>query len=195
MTSDSALQRNVESLCKVLTEIEALESQVFTAANGLATALLQGRKLLACGNGGSAADASHLTTEFVSRFNRDRRPYPAISLSAHGGDLTAIGNDYCFDDVFARQVEAFGNQGDVLIVLTSSGQSENVRRALIAATRQRMLTIGLLGKNGGICAGLAEIELLVKNDSTARIQEAHILLLHTICELVEEHIQKQVEGR
>jgi len=195
MTSDGTLHRNVESLCKVLTEIEALETQVFTAANGLAIALLQGRKLLACGNGGSAADASHLTTEFVSRFNRERRPYPAISLTTHGGDLTAIGNDYCFDDVFARQVEAFGNQGDVLVVLTSSGQSENVRRALIAATRQRMLTIGLLGKNGGICAGLADIELLVKNDSTARIQEAHILLLHTICELVEEHIQKQAEER
>lgn len=195
MTSDGTLHRNVESLCKVLTEIGALEMQVFTAAKGLATALLQGQKLLACGNGGSAADASHLTTEFVSRFNRERRPYPAISLAAHGGDLTAIGNDYCFDDVFARQVEAFGNQGDVLVVLTSSGQSENVRRALIAATRQRMLTIGLLGKNGGICAGLADIELLVKNDSTARIQEAHILLLHTICELVEEHIQKQAAGR
>ena len=127
------LKENLDGAASVLSEIAGLENQIVAASSLIATALLAGNKLLACGNGGSAADASHLTTEFVCRFMRDRRPYPAISLTAHGGDLTAIGNDYSFDDVFSRQVCAFGKPGDVLAAFTTSGKSENVRRALIAA--------------------------------------------------------------
>lgn len=182
------LQRNIDELCVLLAQTAVLGPQVAAAANGLAAALLRGGKLLACGNGGSAADASHLTTEFVCRFNKDRRPYPAISLAMHGGDLTAIGNDYDFNDIFARQIEAFGNSGDVLVAFSTSGRSENVRRALVTAKRLGLLTISLLGKDGGNCAGLAEVELLVRGATTARIQEAHQLLLHSICELVEEQL-------
>ena len=150
--------------------------------------MLSGHKLLACGNGGSAADAAHLTTEFVSRYHRERRPYPAISLTTHGGDLTAIANDYAFADVFARQVNAFGQPGDVLAVFTTTGASENVYRALVTAKERKLQTVAFLGRDGGRCANLATVELLVKGTLTARIQEAHKFLLHTLCELVEEQI-------
>jgi len=181
----SNLQTNIRQAIEVFNALLPFEASVESAATVISKALLSGHKLLACGNGGSAADASHLTTEFVCRFNRDRRAYPAISLTSHGGDLTAIGNDYAFEDVFARQVEAFGARGDVLMVFTTSGQSENVRRALLAAKKTGVISIAMLGKDGGKCTALADIELIVRHNVTARIQEAHKLLLHTICEEVE----------
>lgn len=191
--SDAAamLHQNTEELRGLLTQAEGMSAQVETAGNELAAALLRGNKLLACGNGGSAADASHLTTEFVCRFNKDRRPYPAISLATHGGDLTAIGNDYDFLDLFSRQVEAFGQKGDVLMAFTTSGKSENVRRALVAAKKQGVFSIAFLGKDGGTCTGLADVEFLIRSTTTARIQETHKLLLHTICELAEVQLQER----
>ncbi len=183
------VSENLREAKATLDRLAGLESEMIAAADAIAGALLSGEKLLACGNGGSAADASHLTTEFVCRFNQDRRPYPAISLAAHGGDLTAIGNDYEFNDIFARQVQAFGKPGDVLIAFTSSGRSENVRRALVAAKELQVKSIAFLGKDGGSCTGLADIELLVTGTVTARIQEGHQFLFHTICEIVEEKLQ------
>lgn len=182
---NDTLKKNIAELRALLTETEAAESQVGAAADLISRALLDGNKLLACGNGGSAAEASHLTTEFVSRYCRERRPYPAISLATHGGDLTAIGNDYDFNDTFARQVRAFGKPGDVLVAFTTSGRSENVRRALTASREQKMSSIAFLGKDGGTCRGLADIEWLVQSQVTARIQEIHQVLLHTLCELVD----------
>ena len=182
------LRANIAAAMETLRQLASLETQVEAAAETIAAALLSGHKLLACGNGGSAADASHLTTEFVARFDRERRAYPAISLAAHGGDLTAIGNDYAFADLFARQVQAFGKPGDVLAVFTTSGRSENIFRALKMAKALDVKTIGFLGRDGGKCAGLADIELLVAGEVTARIQEAHKFLLHTICELAEEQL-------
>jgi D-sedoheptulose 7-phosphate isomerase len=179
---------NLADATAVLQQSAALEGQVEAAATIIADALLSGHKLLACGNGGSAADASHLTTEFVSRFNRERRAYPAISLATHGGDLTAIGNDYSFADLFARQVQAYGKPGDALAAFTTSGNSENVFRALVAAKALGVKTIAFLGRDGGECAGIADVELLVRGTITARIQEGHKFLLHTICELVEERL-------
>jgi len=182
---DSILQTNIRQLAELLPALAGFDGNVKKAAKLLSGALLSDHKLLTCGNGGSAADASHLSTEFVCRFNQDRRPYPAISLATNGGDLTAIGNDYAFEDIFARQVEAFGLRGDVLMAFTTSGKSENVRRALLAAKKCGVISIALLGRDGGKCTGLADIEFVVRHDVTARIQEAHKLLLHTICELVE----------
>lgn len=182
------LIRNVDDATRMLQQLTALDPQIEAAATAIFETLVSGGKLLACGNGGSAADASHMTTEFVCRFNRDRRPYPAISLGSHGGDLTAIGNDYSFEDLFARQVDAFGCAGDVLAAFSTSGRSENVRRALIAANHRKMKTIAFLGRDGGKCAGLAGIELIVNNHVTARVQEGHKFLLHTICEIVEEKL-------
>jgi phosphoheptose isomerase len=187
----SVLESNIDSGIRMLEKLRNLDPLVTEAANKLAQSLLSGHKLLACGNGGSAADASHLTTEFVSRFNRERRPYPAISLATHGGDITAIGNDYAFEDLFVRQIGAFGLPGDVLAAFTTSGRSENVRRALIAAQNARVFSIAFLGRDGGNCTGLADIELLVREEVTARIQEGHKFLLHTICELVEEKLFQQ----
>jgi phosphoheptose isomerase len=187
----SVLEFNIDLCVATLQKLRSLDPMVTEAARRLAQALLTGHKLLACGNGGSAADASHMTTEFVCRFNRDRRPYPAISLATNGGDITAIGNDYAFDDLFARQVECFGLPGDVLAVFSSSGQSENIRRALLSARKAGVFSIAFLGRDGGRCVGLADIELIVHEEVTARIQEAHKLLLHTICEIVEEEFQRE----
>jgi phosphoheptose isomerase len=182
---------NIADAKALLEQLAGLESKIEAAADMIAAALLSGHKLLACGNGGSAADASHLTTEFVARFDRDRRAYPAISLASHGGDLTAIGNDYSFADLFARQVQAFGRPDDVLVVFTTSGRSENIFRALAAAKDLSVKTIAFLGRDGGKCAGLADVELLVGSKITARIQEGHKFLLHTICELVEEQLANE----
>jgi phosphoheptose isomerase len=179
---------NIAAAQAMLQQLAGLEAQVEAASAIIAEAFLSGHKLLACGNGGSAADASHLTTEFVARYERERRGYPAISLASHGGDLTAIGNDYSFADLFARQVQAYGSPGDALAVFTTTGNSENVFRALVAAKDQRLKTIAFLGRDGGDCAGIADVELLVAGRATARIQEGHKFLLHTICELVDEQL-------
>ena len=179
---------NIADAQAVLQQLAGLEPQIEAASGLIAEALRSGHKLLACGNGGSAADASHLATEFVVRYHRERRPYPAISLTANGGDLTAIGNDYSFADLFARQVKAYGQPGDVLAAFTTSGVSENIVRALTAAKELNLKTIAFLGRDGGRCAGLADVELLVSGTLTARIQEGHKFLLHTICELVEEQL-------
>ncbi len=184
----SLLAENIRELSELLTQLGAFDAPVQKAAKLITDTMTSGHKLLACGNGGSAADASHLTTEFVCRFQYDRRPYPALSLATHGGDLTAIGNDYEFNDVFSRQVKAFGQRGDSLIVFTTSGASENVRRALIAAKEIGVHSIAMLGKNGGKCAGLADVEMIVRHTVTARIQEAHKLLLHTICQIVDNEL-------
>ena len=186
---NQVLSTNLRDAMATLGQVAGLESQIIGASAAISEALLSGGKLMACGNGGSAADASHLTTEFVCRFNRDRRPYPAISLAAHGGDLTAIGNDYEFNEIFSRQIEAFGKPGDVLTAFTTSGRSPNVHRALVVARDLEIKTIAFLGMDGGTCAGLADIELLVTSDVTARIQEGHQFLFHTICEMVEEKLQ------
>jgi phosphoheptose isomerase len=182
------LTTNIADAKAVLQQLADLEGQVEAAVAMIAEALLSGHKVLACGNGGSAADASHLTTEFVGRFDLDRRAYPAISLATHGGDLTAIGNDYSFADLFARQVQAYGKPGDVLVVFTTSGNSENIFRALVGAKDLKLKTIAFLGRDGGECAGFADVQLLVQGKTTARIQEGHKFLLHTVCELVDAQL-------
>jgi len=153
--------------------------------------LRAGHKLLVCGNGGSASDAAHFATEFVVRFMKDRPAYPAICLTGDGGLLTAAGNDYGFDEIFARQVAAFGLPGDVLICLTTSGNSRNVKRALEEAKARKLKTIAFLGRDGGSTIGLADVDLLVASDSTARIQEAHKLLLHVLCETIESRLAQK----
>jgi len=169
----------------------ALEPAVVAAADAVLASLKLGGKLLFCGNGGSAADSAHIATEFTCRFMGDRRPYPAIALTADGGLLTAIGNDYSFQDIFSRQVRAYGRRGDVLVALTSSGMSRNVLSAIEEARRIGLKTIVFLGKGGGFTKGAADIEILVQGTVTARIQEAHKFLLHVLCELVEPGLEKE----
>jgi phosphoheptose isomerase len=183
--SSEILNTAVAAAKETLQSLLNLDLQVATAADLIEQCLSAGNKLLVCGNGGSAADASHFATEFVVRFMKDRTAYPAICLAGDGGLLTAAGNDYGFDEIFARQVAAFGLPGDLLICLTTSGKSRNVERALQEARARQLKTIAFLGRDGGSTVGMADIDLLVRSDSTARIQEAHQLLLHVLCEISE----------
>ena len=157
------------------------------AAGAIATALRQGRKILAFGNGGSAADAQHFVAELVGRYLMERRAWPALALSTDTSILTALGNDYGFDRVFARQVEAHGEAGDIALGITTSGNSPNVLRGLETANARGLVTIALTGR-GGEAGTLAGIHLAVDDDRTPRIQEVHITLLHILCELVEDEL-------
>ena len=190
--SSSVIIRNaVADAEKILQRVGLLEEQLGRAADAIAQCLRAGNKVLACGNGGSAADAADFCTEFACRFTRDRRPYPAINLAQGGSLVTATGNDYGFEEVFARQVAAFGSAGDVLVAITTSGKSANVRRALEEGKSRKLRTIALLGRDGGSCKNIANIDLIVPGESTARIQEAHKFILHVLCEIVEPSLNKQ----
>src|SRR5215813_5455205 len=169
----SNLNRAISDSVRTLESLKDLEQEVTRAADLVEKCLRAGNKLLVCGNGGSAADASHFVTELVVRFAKDRRALPGICLAGDSGILTAAGNDYGFDEIFARQVAAFGVAGDVLICLTTSGKSKNVIRALEEAKARQLKTIAFLGRDGGLTLGVADLDLLVNGDSTARVQEAH----------------------
>lgn len=184
-------QKSLTAARETLDALTGLEKPLVAASDAVLAALTSGHKLLLCGNGGSSSDAAHIAAEFVCRFIGDRRPYPALALGVDGGLLTAIGNDYEFNDAFARQVQAFGQPGDVFIGLSSSGKSRNVLAAIEEARRRKMVTIVLLGRDGGFTKGAAEIELIVPGESTARIQEAQKFLLHVLCEMVEEKLPRE----
>src|SRR5216110_3489608 len=184
----SILNRTINDSVRTLRSLKDVESQLSRAADLIDQCLRAGNKLLVCGNGGSAADASHFATELVVRFAKDRRALPAICLTSDSGILTAAGNDYGFDEIFARQVAAFGVPGDLLICLTTSGKSRNVERALEQAKAHKLKTIAFLGRDGGSTIGMADVDLLVRSESTARIQEAHQLLLHVLCETIESRL-------
>ena len=157
-----------------------------TIASQIAKSLNAGGTLFFFGNGGSAADAQHLAAEFTGRFLKERRPLPAMALSVNSSSVTAIGNDYGFEFVFARPLEAFGKAGDVAIGITTSGNSPNVLRALTVAAAKSMFTVALTGESGGLAKGLADCTIRIPSAETPRIQELHILTGHLICELVEE---------
>lgn len=187
----SHLSRAIEDSLVTLRGLSALEEPLQRAAELLLNSLTNGHKLLVCGNGGSASDATHLATEFLCRFMGDRRPYPAISLTANGEFMTAVCNDYHADEIFARQVWGLAEKGDVLLVLTTSGKSKNVVRALEEAKRKGVESIAILGRDGGFTKGLATVDLIVAGSVTARIQEAQKVLFHALCEMVEEKLPKQ----
>ena len=180
----------IAAATETLRSLSSLEGQMVEAADLIEQCLRAGNKLLVCGNGGSAADAAHFATELVVRFARDRRAQPAICLASDGGLLTAAANDYGFNEIFARQVAAFGQPGDALICLTTSGKSKNVLRALEEAKARKLKTIALVGRDGGSTIGMADDDLLVRSDSTARVQEAHQLLLHALCETIESRLER-----
>lgn len=182
------LKKSIADATQTLGAIQNLERQVAASADLIVDCLTSGKKLLVCGNGGSAADAADFCTEFACRFDQDRRPYPAFNLSQGGSLLTATANDYGFDEVFARQIRGFGLPGDVVIAISTSGNSGNIRRALTEAKSAGLKSIALLGRDGGGAAGTADVELIVPGNSTARIQEAHKFLLHVLCELCERRL-------
>jgi phosphoheptose isomerase len=190
-SSSEIFQEAIAAAGKTLQSLVELEAQIGRAADLIGDCLTSGNKLLVCGNGGSAADAADFSTEFACRFVQDRRPYPALNLAQGGSLLTATGNDYGFDEIFARQVAAFGVENDLLVCLTTSGKSKNVRRALEEGKKRKLKTIALLGRDGGSTVGIADVDLVVKGNSTARIQEAHKFILHVLCEIVETRLPRE----
>jgi len=154
-------------------------------AEKIASAFTSDRKLMLCGNGGSAADAQHIAAEFVNRFMLERPPLPAIALTTDTSIITSIGNDYSFDEVFSKQVKALGMEGDILLAISTSGNSADINVAVKAARSQGIYAVGLTGGDGGQLASLANMALRVKSNVTARIQETHILVGHIICQLVD----------
>ena len=184
------LEDAIHAACATLQSLEALAAPMGRAVDAIADCLCAGNKLLVCGNGGSAADGADFSAEFGCRFMSDRRPYPAVNLAQGGSLISAIGNDYGYDEVFARQVAGLGLRGDVLVAISTSGNSKNILRALAEGNSRGLTTIALLGRDGGAVKGMAGIELVVRSDSTARIQEAHKFMLHVICGLVDARLPK-----
>ena len=184
------LERTIEESVVATQSLRGLEQPLKRAVKLVLQGLTSGHKLLVCGNGGSASDATHLATEFLCRYCDDRRPYPAISLTANGEFMTAVCNDYHSDEIFARQVWGLGQPGDILIAFTTSGKSRNVLRALEEANKKKMKSICFLGRDGGFTKGVATLDLVVPGTSTARIQEGQKLLFHVLCETVDLKLPK-----
>lgn len=173
---------NAVALCK------ELAPQIEKAAKLVSNALKNNKKILLAGNGGSASQASHIAAEFIGKYKIERKGMPAISLASDLSAITAIGNDYGFDRVFERQIEALGNEEDVLIVLTTSGNSQNLINAVEKAKKMNIHVISLLGKGGGKMKNISDVEIIVPSDNVPRIQECHLMILHIICELVDKEL-------
>ncbi len=167
----------------------ANEPRIVELANEICVALGGGRKILLYGNGGSAADAQHIAAEFVGRFLHERRPLPAMALTANTSILTCIGNDYGYEQVFCRQIRALGQRGDVAVAISTSGNSRNVLLATEAAREMELVTVGLTGSDGGELGPMVQYHMNVPHHSTARVQEIHIMLGHILCELVDENLK------
>jgi len=178
---------------QVLLSDSVFQDAVARAAMQIVTTLRGGGKVLFCGNGGSAADAQHLAAEFTGRYLKERRALPALALHANTSSLTAIGNDYGFDLIFSRQLEALGKEGDVLVGISTSGNSRNVLRAMEVAKSKSIYTIALTG-SGGQMKDLADCAISIPSNETPRIQECHILTGHIICEIAEEMLMEPSEG-
>lgn len=184
-----AITAQLQGHTRVMTAIEGeLVGRIAAVVELLVTALREGRKLLIMGNGGSAADAQHFAAEIVGRFRMERRALPAIALTTDTSILTAVGNDYGFDLIFRRQVEALAAAGDVVIGISTSGNSTNVRNALLAAAERDCRTVGLLGGDGGSIREIVELDLTVPSRETPRIQEGHVTIIHILCDLVEQRL-------
>ncbi len=183
------IQQSLDSHAEVLQAVRSqLVDQIAKAGEMLISALGRGNKILLCGNGGSAADAQHIAAELTGRYlQKDRRPLPAIALTTDSSALTAVGNDFGFDHIFSRQVVALGSQGDILVAISTSGNSANVLAAVKAAAELGLKTLALTGGNGGKLKEVADISLVMPSSHTPHIQEMHILIAHILCDLIDRH--------
>lgn len=185
--SESAIMLSFSAARRALDDLIALEqknSAIRRFANELYNALFEGKKVLVCGNGGSMAEAMHFAEEFTGRFRKDRRPYPVIAIS-DPAYLSCTANDYGYEAVFARMVEALGDEGDMLVAMSVSGNSPNVVNAIEAARKKGMLTVGLLGSDGGLALSNCGIAITVPHEDPARVQELHLLIIHSVIDAVE----------
>jgi D-sedoheptulose 7-phosphate isomerase len=188
MTNQQILSHFHESAELKMQAAEQLAAPIAQAIDIMFTALSNGNKILACGNGGSAADCQHFAAELVGRFERERLPLPALALTTDTSILTAVGNDYSYADIFSKQVQAFGQAGDVLLAISTSGNSGNVVQAVEAALERDMRIVALTGKNGGVIATMLsdlDANICVPHERTARIQEVHLLTIHCICDGID----------
>ena len=186
MNPDDLLFSKVKILKELLSGIDSKYGDTFNAsAKVIANALQNKNTIFWCGNGGSAAESSHLAVELIGRFKNNRRSLPSLSLNADTSAITCIANDFGYDAIFSRQLEGLGKKGDVLVVLSTSGKSENILRVLRKAKDLGIVSIALLGKGGGIAASLSDYSIVIDSEETARIQEIHLLLGHTLCEYAE----------
>ena len=183
------IKQEAKELIETLTYVgDNLGKEVETLAGEIVKSLKAGGKVILMGNGGSAGDAQHIAAEFVGRYKKERRSYPALALNTNTSSLTAIGNDYGYDVTFSRQVEGFAKEGDVVIGISTSGNSTNVYKALELAKKMGCYTAALLGKDGGTIKDIVDLPLIVKSKNTPRIQECHIFIGHTLCELAEKEL-------
>lgn len=176
----------IEKHKQAIDSVAGLATELQSVIDSISSALNSGHTVFACGNGGSAADAQHFASELTGRYESNRRGYPAIALTTDSSALTSIGNDFGFEQVFSRQLDALGRNGDMLIAISTSGHSRNVISAVNMAKDKGINTIGLLGRDGGPLAEMVDTPLVINVQSTPRIQEAHILILHLICEAFEQ---------
>lgn len=191
MTLEQRIQGHFEESIQVKRAAMALAPKIVGAANLITQCLLDDGKILACGNGGSAADAQHFSGEFLNRFEMERPGLPAIALTTDSSTLTSISNDYAYEEIYAKQVRALGQPGDVLLAISTSGNSANVQRAIEAAHERRLKVVALTGRDGGRMAQALDsedIELRVPAERTCRIQEVHIVLIHCLCDLVDHQL-------
>lgn len=186
------IKKHIEEHQSVLSTLGSLAPQIGKVAKHMILALQNGKTIFWCGNGGSASDAQHLAGELVGRFVGDRKALKSISLNADSAVMTCIVNDYGYEHIFSRQVEGLGVEGDVLVGITTSGNSENVLNALAVANQKQMITIGLLGKGGGKASSLVSEAIVINSNTTARIQEMHITIGHILCDLIEEGLHLKV---
>ena len=184
------IKKTLERSTKIIAELSDLSDEINKTANLIVTAINKNRKIIIIGNGGSAADAQHIAAEFLGRYKLKRKSIPAIALTSNSSTTTAIANDYDFSDIFSRQCESLVSKGDVVIGISTSGNSENVVKGLRTSSKNGGLTIGLLGNKGGKIKNIVDVSLIVKDTSTPRIQEAHRVIYHIICEIVEEELAK-----
>lgn len=189
MMTNQRIQAHFQESAELkLNAAAVLAEPISQAVELMFMALSNGNKILACGNGGSAGDCQHFAAELVGRFERERLPLPAIALTTDTSILTAVGNDYSFNEIFSKQVQAFGQPGDVLLVISTSGNSANVVAAVEAAFERDMRIVALTGKGGGAIAGLlsdGDVHICVPHDRTARIQEVHLLAIHCLCDGID----------
>lgn len=185
LTSEAVFASAFEEHQKVIEELRQQQPTLEALARKMTDAVMNGKKVLWCGNGGSAADAQHLAAEFVGRFRRERKPLASVALTTDTSVLTSIGNDYGYDQVFSRQVLALAEPGDIVVGISTSGNSANIVEALEAAKECGAYTVAMTGEGGGKMAGMADASLCVPTKDTARVQEAHILCGHMLCDWVE----------
>lgn len=183
----SAIKNTINTKQKMLEREEILDT-IDKVAKEIIKAFKNDKKILLCGNGGSAADAQHITAELSGKFYLDRKPLPAEALHVNSSFLTAVANDYSYDEVFARSVKASGREGDILIAISTSGNSANVIKGIEAANERKMIVVGLTGQSGGQMNNICKYLIKVPSKDTPRIQESHILIGHIICEIVEKEI-------